>query len=107
MSGSFEAQPQAIAAAAGAFGAQADPILQQAERLQTVKGTAETTGRDYAAQGDAYRQALTGPLERIVRAFGERCISVSDRLEQNQHNYEGADASGSAGLHASAGREAW
>ena len=105
MGGSFGAQTQAIAAAAGAFGAQADPILQQAERLQTVKGTAQTTGRDYAAQGDAYRQALTGQLEKIVRIFVVRCVSVSDRLNQSQQNYEGADASGAAGLRASGGSE--
>jgi len=106
MSGSFGAQAQAIAAAAGGFGAQADPILQQAERLQTVKGTAQTTGRDYAAQGGAYRQALTGPLEKIVRSFGERCISVADRLGQNQQDYEGADATGSAGLRTAGGGDA-
>jgi hypothetical protein len=105
MGGSFGAQTQAIASAAGAFGAQADPILQQAERLQTVEGTAQTTGRDYAAQGDSYRQALTGPLAKIVRTFGERCISVSDRLTRNQQDYDGADASGSAGLRASGGSE--
>ena len=93
MSGSFGAQTQALATAASAFQSQADPILQQAQRLETIKGAAQTTGRDYAAQGDAYHQAITGPLEKtIVRSFGETCLTVSSGLTANQQGYEGADA---------------
>ncbi len=98
MSGSFGAQTQALASAASAFQSQADPILQQAQRLETIKGTAQTTGRDYSADGDAYHQVITGPLNAIVRSFGETCLTVSSGLTANQHNYEGADGSGSAGL---------
>lgn len=103
MSGSFGAQTQALAAAASAFDAQADPILAQAQRLQSVKGAAGTTGRDYSAQGDAYHQAITGPLNAVVRAFGETCIRVSDALRQSGQSYEGADSSGSGALSSAGG----
>jgi hypothetical protein len=98
MSGGFGAQTPAIASTASAFDAQADPIVQQAERLESIKGTGSTTGREYAAQGDAYHQAVTGPLEKIIRTFGEKCIWVSTSLSKTQGSYDGADASGSAGL---------
>lgn len=103
--GGFGAQTQNLATAAAAFQSQADPILQQAQRLQTVKGSAQSTGRDYAAEGDAYRQAITGPLDAIVRAFGETCITVSDGLTSNQRGYESADGSGSAGLQSAGGQQ--
>jgi hypothetical protein len=104
-SGSFEAQSQAIAGAASAFDAQADPIIRQAERLRAAQGTATTTGRDYSAQGSAYYQALTGPLEKIIRSFGEKCVYVSTNLQASAKDYTSADAAGSAGLQASGGRE--
>ena len=80
MSGSFGAQTQALATTASTFQAQADPILQQAQRLQTIKGAGPTTGRDYAAEGDAYHQVITGPLNTVVRSFGETCLKVSSAL---------------------------
>jgi hypothetical protein len=70
-----------------------------------VQGGASTTGRDYAAQGSAYYQAVTGALEKIIRSFGEKCIYVSTNLQANQRDYESADASGSAGLGAAGGSE--
>ncbi len=103
MSGSFGAQTQALASTASAFQSQADPVLQQAQRLETIKGTAQTTGRDYSAEGDAYHQAITGPLNAMVRSFGETCLTVSSGLTANQRNYEGADGSGSAGLTSAGG----
>lgn len=103
MSGSFGAQPQALATTASAFQSQADPILQQAQRLQTITGAAATTGRDYAAEGDAYHQAITGPLNTVVRSFGETCLKVSGALTRTQQGYEGADASGTAGLRSAGG----
>ncbi len=101
MSDGFGAQTPAIASTAAAFDAQADPIQQQAERLQTIKGSSSTTGRAYAAQGDAYHQAITGPLEKIIRTFGEKCTWVSTTLSDTQSSYDNADASGSAGLSSS------
>lgn len=103
--GGFGAQTQELATAASAFQSQADPILQQAQRLQDVKGGPQTTGRDYSAEGDAYRQAITGPLNAVVRAFGETCITVSDGLTDNQRGYQSADGSGSAGLQSAGGRQ--
>jgi hypothetical protein len=103
MSGSFGAQTQALATAASAFQSQADPILQQAQRLETITGTGQTTGRDYSAQGDAYHQVITGPLNAVVRSFGETCLTVSSGLTANQQNYEGADASGSTALRSAGG----
>jgi hypothetical protein len=96
--GGFGAQSPQIASAASTFDAQADPIMQQAERLQSIKGSAATTGRAYGAQGDAYRQAVTGPLEKIIRSFGEKCTWVSTTLSDTQDVYDAADTSGSAGL---------
>jgi hypothetical protein len=101
MSGGFGAHTPAIASTASAFEAQADPIEQQAERLETIKGSSSTTGRDYAAQGDAYHQAVTGPLEKIIRTFGLKCVWVSTKLSDTQDAYDSADASGSSGLKAS------
>jgi len=46
MSGGFGAQTPAIASTASAFDAQADPIVQQAERLESIKGSGSTTGRE-------------------------------------------------------------
>jgi hypothetical protein len=103
MTGGFAAQSPALGNAAAVFGSAADPILQQAERLQGVRGTAQTTGRDYAAQGEAYRQALTGPLTTLVRRYGERCISVSDRLRASGRSYDSTDGSGSGELQAAGG----
>lgn len=104
MSGSFGAEPQALATAASTFQSQADPILQQAQRLETIKGTAQTTGRDYSAEGDAYHQAITGPLNAVVRSFGETCLTVSSGLSQSQQGYQGADTSGSAALRSAGGQ---
>jgi hypothetical protein len=103
MSASFGAQTPALGTAASAFDEQADPILQQAQRLETVKGSAQTTGRDYSAEGAAYRQVLTGPLNAVVRSFGETCLKVSSGLSANQRDYENADSSGSAALRAGGG----
>lgn len=105
MSGGFGAQTPAITRTAAVFGAHADPILQQAERLQGVHGTARSTGRDYAAQGEAYRQAMTGAVAKLVRSFGERCISVSDRLRATAGGYQDADSSGSSRLSSAGGCE--
>ncbi|HZZ95676.1 MAG TPA: hypothetical protein VFE19_01580 [Jatrophihabitantaceae bacterium] len=99
--GGFGAQTPAIASTASAFEAQSDPIQQEAERLESIKGSASTTGRAYAAQGDAYHQGVTGPLEKIIRSFGEKCIWVSTKLSDTQDAYDAADASGSSGLTAS------
>lgn len=104
MSGSFGAQTQALGTAASAFQSQADPILQQAQRLETIKGTAQTTGRDYAAEGDAYHQVITGPLNTVVRSFGETCLKVSTALTQSRQGYEGAETSGSAALRSAGGQ---
>ena len=100
-SGGFGAQSPALGTAASAFDSQADPIIQQAERLETIKGSASTTGRDYAAQGDAYRQAITGSLEKVIRGFGEKCIWVSTNLTDTQAGYDNADSGGAAGLKSS------
>lgn len=101
MTGGFGAQTPELGSTASAFSAQADPIVQQAERLETTKGSSSTTGRSYSAQGDAYHQALTGPLEKIIRSFGEKCTWVSTNLTDTQQSYDSADSSGSAGLTAS------
>ena len=68
-----------------------------------ASGAAQTTGRDYSAQGDAYHQVITGPLNAVVRSFGETCLTVSGGLTANQQNYEGADASGSTALRSAGG----
>jgi hypothetical protein len=102
--GGIGAQSPQIASAASAFDAQADPIMQQAQRLESIKGSAATTGRAYGTQGDAYRQAVTGPLEKIIRSFGEKCTWVAATLTDTQGAYDAADASGSAGLASGAGR---
>ena len=98
-SGGFGAQTPELSSAATAFDAQADPIIQQAERLETIKGSSATTGTGYSAQGAAYHDAITGPLEKIIRSFGEKCTWVSTNLSDTQSSYDGADASGSSGLH--------
>jgi hypothetical protein len=98
MTGGFGAQTPQLGSTAGAFDAQADPIMQQAERLESIKGSAATTGKAYAAQGDAYRAAVTGPLEKIIRSFGEKCVWASTNLTDTQQSYDNTDASGSAGL---------
>ena len=85
MSDGFGAHTPAIASTAAAFDAQADPIQQQAARLETIKGSGSTTGRAYAAQGNAYHQAVTGALEKVIRAFGEKCTWVSTNLSDTQN----------------------
>lgn len=97
-SGSFGAEIQTIATAASAFDAQSDPIIQQAERLTSIKGSSSSTGRAYAAQGNAYHQAVTGPLESIIRKFGEKCIWVSTNLTDTKTDYEAADGSASSSI---------
>jgi hypothetical protein len=99
-SGSFGAETQAIATAASAFDAQADPIVQQAERLESIKGSSSTTGNAYSAQGDAYHQAVTHSLEAVIRTFGEKCLWVSTNLTDTLVDYEGADGSASSSLDA-------
>jgi hypothetical protein len=98
MTGGFGTATPQLGSTAGAFDAQADPILQQAERLESIKGSSGSTGKAYAAQGDAYRSAVTGPLEKIIRSFGEKCTWVSTNLTDTQQSYASADASGSSGL---------
>jgi hypothetical protein len=97
-SGSFGAQTQAIATAASAFDGQADPIIQQAERLESIKGSSTTTGKAYSAQGDAYHQAVTQSLEKVIRTFGEKCLWVSTNLTDTKTGYESADSSGASSL---------
>jgi hypothetical protein len=104
-SGSFAADTQAISTAASAFDAQADPIMQQADKLETIKGSASTTGRAYAPQGQAYHDAITQSLETIIRSFAEKSSWVSGALSANVTDYVSADDSGQATL-SSSGTEA-
>jgi len=80
MSGGFGAQTPAIASTASAFDAQADPIMQQAMKLESIKGSASTTGKAYAPQGQAYHDAITQSLEKIIRSFSEKSTWVSATL---------------------------
>ena len=97
----FGAQTPQLGSTASAFNAQADPILTQGQRLDQLRGSPSTTGRDYAQQGSAYQAALSGPLQQIIRSYGEQCIWVSTNLTDTAQNYDSADASGSAALRSS------
>lgn len=100
-SGSFAANSQAIATAASAFDAQADPIMQQALKLESIKGSASTTGRAYAPQGQAYHDAITQSLEKIIRTFSEKTTWVSATLSAAGTDYTGSDDSGQATIRSS------
>jgi hypothetical protein len=100
-SGSFAADAQAIATAATAFDAQADPIMQQALKLESIKGSASTTGKSYAPQGQAYHDAVTQSLEKIIRTFSEKTTWVSATLSATGTDYTSSDDSGQATLRSS------
>jgi len=93
-SGSFGAEPRALSAAAQAFDAQSDPIAQQAQRLEGIKGSAATTGKAYAAQGAAYHDAVTTTLNTVVRTFSEKTAWLSGALSQTASDYASGDESG-------------
>jgi hypothetical protein len=100
-SGSFAADAQAIATAASAFDAQADPIMQQALKLESIKGSASTTGKAYAPQGQAYHDAITQSLEKIIRTFSEKSTWVSATLSATGTDYTSSDNSGQATIRSS------
>src|ERR1700733_13661061 len=91
--GSFAADAQAIATAASAFDAQADPIMQEALKLESIKGSASTTGKAYAPQGQAYHDAVTQSLEKIIRTFSEKSTWVSATLSATGSDYTSSDES--------------
>jgi uncharacterized protein YukE len=100
-SGGFAVDPQAIATAAKAFESQADPIAQQAQKLDGIKGSASTTGRAYQAQGSAYHQAVTSSLDKVVREFSTKTEWVSGALSQAGTDYTSGDQSGQTTIAAS------
>jgi hypothetical protein len=100
-SGGFSVDPQAIATAARAFDSQADPIAQQAQKLDGIKGSASTTGKAYQAQGSAYRDAVAASLEKVVREFSTKTEWVSGALTQAGADYTSGDQSGQSTIAAS------
>jgi hypothetical protein len=93
-SGGFAVDPRAIASAATAFEGQVDPIAQQAQKLDGIKGSASTTGKAYQAQGTAYHDAVTASLDKIVREFSAKAEWVSGALSQAGADYISGDRSG-------------
>jgi hypothetical protein len=100
-SGGFAADPQAIATAAKAFDSQVDPIAQQAQKLDGIKGSASTTGKAYHAQGAAYHDAVTASLDKVVREFSAKAEWVSGALSQAGADYTAGDQSGTSTIAAS------
>lgn len=96
----FGADPQAIATAASAFEAQVDPIAQQAQKIDGIKGSSSTTGRSYSGQGSAYHDAVTTTLTKLVREYSAKTSWVSGALSQTQTDYTASDQSGSSGMNA-------
>jgi hypothetical protein len=98
---SFTADTAAFSSAASAFGAAVDPINALARQLDTIKGAASTTGRDYQAQGQAYHDAIAGPdsgLAMIIGQFAHRSDETSIKLGSNGRDYESSDAANSSTL---------
>jgi hypothetical protein len=96
---SFTADTAAFSSAASAFDAEVEPITNLARQLDTIKGSASTTGRDYQAQGQAYHDAIAGPdsgLAMIIQQFAHRCDETSTKLGSNGRAYESSDAANSA-----------
>ena len=100
-SASFGAQTQALTTASSAFDAEYQPITEQAARLENVEGSSSTTGRDYGAQGNAYRQALTGPVQALISDFAQMCEWTSASLDASSSSYQDTDQQRSADLSAS------
>ena len=80
---------------------QADPIAQQAQKLDGIKGSASTTGKAYQAQGTAYHDAVTASLDKIVREFSAKAEWVSGALSQAGTDYTSGDQSGQGTIAAS------
>lgn len=98
---SFSADTAAFSQAASAFSAEVQPIDNLARRLDTIKGSASTSGRDYRAQGQAYHDAIAGAnsgLAMIIQQFAHRCDETSIKLGSNGRDYESSDAANSSTL---------
>ena len=99
---SFSADTAAFSRAASAFRAEIEPISAQGRRLDTVKGSAATTGREYCAQGQAYHDAIAGPNSRlamIISQFSHRCDETAIKLAANGRDYDSSDVGNAATLH--------
>ena len=100
MSGGFGAQTPAIASTASAFDAQADPILQQAERLESIKGSARPPAGRTPRRATPTTRRSPGRSRRSSGRSARNALGV-DELSDTQSAYDSADASGSAGLSSS------
>lgn len=94
-SGSYAADPQAIASTAQTFDGQVDPIARLAQNLDGIKGAAATTGRDYHAQGTSYHNAVTKTLEGLVREFSEKTAWTAGALDDASGQYTSGDTQAS------------
>ena len=95
---SFEAHTPALSSGAAAFGNAFSPLFEQAARLESLKGSSSTTGRDYSVQGDSYHQAMTGPVQELIKYYAQKCNWVSYNLSANAKDYEARDAANTAAI---------
>lgn len=93
-SGGFDTSTQAISTAAAAFDKESAPITETAQQLSGIKGSGSNTGKAYAAQGQAYHQAITSSLTKLIDEFGTKTSWVSGALSATASDYQSGDTSG-------------
>ncbi|SOD72410.1 hypothetical protein SAMN05892883_1807 [Jatrophihabitans sp. GAS493] len=100
---SFKADPQALTSAAQAFTGQVNPIGTVAAQAEALHGSSTNAGRDYGADGAAYRAALTTMLQTLLVPMGNKTTWVADTLSGTAASYQAGDRSADNGLN-SAGK---